>query len=510
MGGVGKTQIALQYANRHQESYTTILWITADNIINMSQNDSWILVFDKADGLELLRHVWPTNGKGSVLPTTRGLNAVHSPASKVLLNLVGLDYTSTSNRENAIKITGALGGLNLTLKKIGDFIVQQKMHIRDFLPLYERNTSKIDARKTSISDYEHTLSIKLEGNDQILFNIQSYFNLPNTHIQSRGCGRNCTQDRPCKKGATDASLDRQRKAVNIIVHILSWAFPDTWSEDVGHQFQSWANCEKCFPHVNLVAQRKRHNMGLDFLYLYERECYNVAKSLITTALETFENKNTLSYASTVGLSSLLDLDMNEPDKALIYLKMLLGLMDDMIASSLNNVALAYTELGVPDKAYTTHEEAIRIRLSTNSLLLRMNRPSESEEMLKRCSSLEDFMDETFIQTGNPRFSGDMALLSRIRVQQGRIGEALRLASEVLAFRQKLLGNRLETCDSLYDTASAMAYFKINTLYDENGRHIESSSCKDMAVKLRADLKPGFDGASYTEEDFRKLCVWMLW
>jgi hypothetical protein len=262
MGGVGKTQIALQYANRHRDLYKTILWITADNVINMSQSfrevskllglsqteqdmqdtqgcmlkvknwlieagkyplsplygfekrlhlvilrswncetdwetaDPWILIFDNADDLELLRHVWPTNGEGSVLLTTRDSNAVHSPASKgvhiqpfdtvdgseVLLNLVGLDHTSTSNRENAIEITEALGGLPLALTQIGGFIVQRKLPLRDFLPLYERNASKIDARKTSISDYEHTLSTvwemsmkKLEGNAQTLFNILPYF-----------------------------------------------------------------------------------------------------------------------------------------------------------------------------------------------------------------------------------------------------------------------------------------------------------------------------------------------
>ncbi|KAF9771704.1 hypothetical protein IL306_010649 [Fusarium sp. DS 682] len=76
----------------------------------------------------------------------------------------------------------------------------------------------------------------------------------------------------------------------------------------------------------------------------------------------------------------------------------------------------------------------------------MGRPDEAEEMLARCPSLKDFTDETFLNTGNPRFSGDMVLLSRIRLAQGRPTDALRLASKALAFRRKLLGNRLKTCD----------------------------------------------------------------
>lgn len=73
-------------------------------------------------------------------------------------------------------------------------------------------------------------------------------------------------------------------------------------------------------------------------------------------------------------------------------------------------------------------------------------------MLKRCPSLKNFTDDTFLQTGNPRFSGDMVLLSRIRAQQGQLDDAMRLASKALTFRQTMLGNRLKTCDSFYDVA----------------------------------------------------------
>jgi len=38
MGGVGKTQIALQYANRNREQYNAILWVVADNTISMGQS----------------------------------------------------------------------------------------------------------------------------------------------------------------------------------------------------------------------------------------------------------------------------------------------------------------------------------------------------------------------------------------------------------------------------------------------------------------------------------------
>lgn len=196
--------------------------------------------------------------------------------------------------------------------------------------------------------------------------------------------------------------------------------------------------------------------------------------MVLAALKTFENKGSLAFASAIDLSGLIELDLCQPEVALLPFeqaleirKSLMGETNPLVASSLNNLALSYTEMGFLDRAYALHEDAIRIRLSADSgrignsysnmssLLLRMGRADEAEEMLKRCPSLKNFTDETFLKTGNPRFSGDMVLLSRIRLQQGRVDEAVRLASKALAFRQKLLGNRLKTCDSLYDVATLM-------------------------------------------------------
>ena len=38
LGGVGKTQIALQYANQAREEYRAILWVAADTTISMEQS----------------------------------------------------------------------------------------------------------------------------------------------------------------------------------------------------------------------------------------------------------------------------------------------------------------------------------------------------------------------------------------------------------------------------------------------------------------------------------------
>jgi tetratricopeptide (TPR) repeat protein len=125
--------------------------------------------------------------------------------------------------------------------------------------------------------------------------------------------------------------------------------------------------------------------------------YFIARQMVEQATSSFDDTTTLAYASALDLGGLIDLDLVraahalEPFKrALDIRKARLGPEDPFIAYSLNNIALAYTEMGELDLAYAAHQEAIRIRLQANSdrignsysnmasLLLRMGSPDEAE------------------------------------------------------------------------------------------------------------------------------------
>lgn len=142
------------------------------------------------------------------------------------------------------------------------------------------------------------------------------------------------------------------------------------------------------------------------------------------ALKKFSDRKSLAYASAVDLKGLVDLDICRPKNALAAFEEAYQLRSDILpgedaflAANLVNLGLALTELGELDGAFDYLQKSIDIRLKHNSdrignsysnmssLLLRMGKPDEAEEMLKRCPSLKDFTDETFLKTGNPRFSG---------------------------------------------------------------------------------------------------------
>jgi tetratricopeptide (TPR) repeat protein len=212
---------------------------------------------------------------------------------------------------------------------------------------------------------------------------------------------------------------------------------------------------------------------------------------VVTALEKFSDRTSLAYASATDLHGLIELDICHPGKALesfekayCLRRAILAEDDAFLAANLVNLGLAYTELGDLEKAHDFLQRSIDIRLRCNSdrignwysnmasLLIRMGRADDAEEMLRRCPSLKVFTDETFLKTGNPRFSGyvflatmpfaailtsgsDMILISRIRLRQGRYNDALNYASKALAFRRECLGERLKVCDSLYEVADIL-------------------------------------------------------
>lgn len=132
----------------------------------------WLLVLDNADDSEKIIGAWPSGAVGSVLLTSRDSAAWFGTAAEsckvepfndeagvsAFLGLIGRGMYTEPERTAARKIMQALGGLPLAINQISGFIVQQRLALEDFLPLYERNSAKIDAKKLSRGDSGHTLS----------------------------------------------------------------------------------------------------------------------------------------------------------------------------------------------------------------------------------------------------------------------------------------------------------------------------------------------------------------
>src|SRR5207237_763448 len=103
LGGIGKTQTAVEYAYRYQHEYQAVLWVraaahdtlisdyvTIADLLQLTEQDKqdqtrmvdavkhvfirqqdWLLILDNADDLEIVPDFLPTSQRGHLLLTTR-------------------------------------------------------------------------------------------------------------------------------------------------------------------------------------------------------------------------------------------------------------------------------------------------------------------------------------------------------------------------------------------------------------------------------------------------------
>ncbi len=201
LGGIGKTQTALEYAYRYHKEYRAIFWVRAASreelladftqiasIVQVSDpneqdqgrivaavkswfqsNPSWLLIVDNADDLNMVKEYLPIHTGGHILLTTR-TQAVRSLAHKVelttlppdesvhfLLRRAGVNDTELAQldakkRTTAEAIAKELGYLPLALDQAGAYIEETGISLPDYLALYQRERKTLLARRGGLTD----------------------------------------------------------------------------------------------------------------------------------------------------------------------------------------------------------------------------------------------------------------------------------------------------------------------------------------------------------------------
>jgi tetratricopeptide (TPR) repeat protein len=205
MGGMGKTQTAVEYAYRHRGEYRAVLWAKADNEeslkagyatiasnLNLPEKDEtdktlvtaavkrwlerhpdWLLILDNADDLKLVSDLLRRQWGGHVLLTTRahatgGISRIDTlemtPEEGTLFLLrrakvIGvndaLGAATVDEQELASEITRELGGLPLALDQAGAFIEEEQRSLAEYLELYRREGTDLRAARGGIiADHE--------------------------------------------------------------------------------------------------------------------------------------------------------------------------------------------------------------------------------------------------------------------------------------------------------------------------------------------------------------------
>lgn len=195
LGGIGKTQLAVEYAYRHAQQYRAVFWVSASssetlissymaiaeqlylperseqdqNLIVqavkrwLQTNQSWLLILDNANESDELSSFLPTNADGHLLLTTRVSTlsphlarqvelAVFTPDQGALLLLrratylaaqAPLEQAKPSDRELAMRISEELGGLPLALEQAGAYIAETACGLDSYLQTYHKQRAEL-------------------------------------------------------------------------------------------------------------------------------------------------------------------------------------------------------------------------------------------------------------------------------------------------------------------------------------------------------------------------------
>jgi len=208
LGGIGKTQIAIEYAYRSRElnRYTHIIWINAASEETLPTSfaelaelipafpskgetdqrklvaaikhwleqcqEHWLLIFDNADEVALVREYLPQQGIGSILLTTRA-HAVGSLATSVevetmdflegtqLLLRRAQQFAHVSEEEinRAGNIVVALDHFPLALDQAGAYLEETGCSFETYLYLYQTSRQALLAQRgMPATDYPHSVA----------------------------------------------------------------------------------------------------------------------------------------------------------------------------------------------------------------------------------------------------------------------------------------------------------------------------------------------------------------
>ncbi|CAL2069312.1 MULTISPECIES: FxSxx-COOH system tetratricopeptide repeat protein [Streptomyces] len=183
MGGVGKTQLAIEYAYRHQSEYDIVWWIPSERpgqigqaLVELAQRlglvttteaniagpavrealregrpySRWLLIFDNADNPEQVRHYFPQGGHGTILVTSRNrrwgqvggsleVDVFTREESKELLRRSGPPL----REEEADALAEALGDLPLALEQAAAWRAETGMPASEYLRLFENKRMEL-------------------------------------------------------------------------------------------------------------------------------------------------------------------------------------------------------------------------------------------------------------------------------------------------------------------------------------------------------------------------------
>ncbi len=184
LGGVGKTQTAVEYAYRYHEAYDWVFWVKADTDLNLATdfgkiasavglpqivgqsldetvqavrrwfetNNRWLLIFDNADTPAWLKLYRPNNPNGRILITSRAQvfdsldlaqpleveKLSHKEAVEFLYKRTERSQAQSAEVAAAEALAKELDYLPIVLEQAGAYLLQKKASFSAYLVSYRK------------------------------------------------------------------------------------------------------------------------------------------------------------------------------------------------------------------------------------------------------------------------------------------------------------------------------------------------------------------------------------
>jgi hypothetical protein len=186
LGGIGKTQTAVEYTYRYRSEYRALFWVRAETEVELQagfvemarlldlpekdapnpldttqavkrwleREDEWLLIFDNADTPELLKASYPRTPRGHILLTSRAqlfdMVGIASPlALEQMQPHEALDflYKRTERAQSdpteqcaAEHLAAELGYLPLALEQAAAYLAAKNARFQDYLSSYRQQS----------------------------------------------------------------------------------------------------------------------------------------------------------------------------------------------------------------------------------------------------------------------------------------------------------------------------------------------------------------------------------
>jgi hypothetical protein len=196
MGGVGKSQIAIEYVYRHNREYRLVWWIPSEQETQIVQSlvelgeqmglqagsemsavpavldalrrgepySDWLLVFDNAEDPKTVRKYFPSDGPGSIVVTSRNsrwstdFSSLEVDVFTREESVALLRRRSQSLPDDAVDhLAAALGDLPLAVEQAAVWLAETGMPVQQYLEVYERNFTEL-MQSDPPSDYNRSVA----------------------------------------------------------------------------------------------------------------------------------------------------------------------------------------------------------------------------------------------------------------------------------------------------------------------------------------------------------------